>query len=108
MKRNLLAIAAAGILSIAAGHATAVSTITLNDVGEGWINQGGTGNGNSQNNNYIAGNCNVPTGCTTLGGEYRNFFQFSIPTLAGAVESATLVLDTSLVAVGQSPTMPVS
>jgi hypothetical protein len=60
-------------------------------------------NGDSNSNNYIVGNCG-PADCGA--GEYRDHFEFLIPSLAGLrVVSADLVLSTFSALLDQSPTL---
>jgi hypothetical protein len=68
---------------------------------QGWMSASG-GNGFYAANNYLAGNCGARD-CYT--GEFRNFFEFSIPALDGQLLSATLVLDTRYEALRQSPSI---
>jgi len=58
-----------------------------------------SGDGDAPSNNYVAGNCGAGD-CYM--GEFRNFFQFSIPKLDGPVISAGLVLDSRSVTLQQS------
>jgi len=66
--------------------------------GQGWMTSGFS-NGNNPSNSYLAGNCGAGD-CYT--GEFRNFFQFAIPKLDEPVISASLVLDTSYLALDQA------
>ncbi len=96
-------LAAAATLGLAiAPHADAV---TVTDSGEGWISQNGATDGSAAVNNYLTGNCGAGS-CAV--GEYRNFFDFSIPTLDGVATAVTLVLPTAEVALLQGPSMQVT
>ena len=71
--------------------------------GQGWINNGNHGsNGNSSDNNYIVGNCGF-NDCNA--GEFRDFFQFSIPSFSGPILTADLVLQTWSTVLDQSPSL---
>jgi hypothetical protein len=63
--------------------------IIIQDSGRGWIGNLAGANGNTAPNNYIAGS-------ELNEGEFRNHFDFSIPTLSGSLTSATLTLDNPL------------
>jgi hypothetical protein len=102
MRHTLLILAAVTLVLMGAGLASA-TTITLSATGQGWINNGSHGsNGNTSTNNYIMGNCGVGD-CAA--GEFRNFFQFSIPSLSGTIISADLVLYTYVTVLDQSPSL---
>jgi hypothetical protein len=84
---------------LAAPPAGTASTILVTALGQGWMTSSSS-NGDSPSNNFIAGNCGAGD---CYAGEFRNFFQFAVPTLDGPVISAALVLDTGYVALGQAP-----
>jgi hypothetical protein len=77
------------LVGVLCGSARA-DTFVLSAIAQGWINQLGTNNGTSATNNYLAGNCQS---CLPRG-EYRNFFEFTIPVLNDPIVSASLVLFT--------------
>ena len=78
-------VAFAGMCSVSAKAAG----LSLTDIGQGWIAQNGATNHVGTSNDYLVGNC----GQYDCGvGEYRNFFEFSIPTSPTPYTSATLSL----------------
>jgi hypothetical protein len=77
------------LVGVLCGSARA-DTFVLSAIAQGWINQLGFNNGTSADNNYLAGNCQS----CLLRGEYRNFFEFTIPVLNDPIVSASLVLFT--------------
>lgn len=81
---------------------TSAALITINADSMGWIDQSGRTNGSSSTNNYLAGNCGV---FACLGGEYRNFFNFSLPGSIGPISSARLLVNTSNVVTLQNPSL---
>ncbi len=86
MKRATLVLAALALLLSYVGPADA-DMIVLNDSGEGWLSLQFGSDGNTSSNNYIAGSSGA--------GQFRDHFDFSIPTLSGALTGATLTLDNS-------------
>ena len=94
----------AACIVFALGMGQARADLLINANGQGWINNGNHGsNGDSNSNNYIVGNCG-PADCGA--GEYRDHFEFLIPSLAGLrVVSADLVLSTFSALLDQSPTL---
>lgn len=98
--RLLVAIALVSKAAIASA-----ATIDLDSVGLGWIAQNGASDGSANGNNYLLGSC----ACYGPGPEFRNFFNFEIPTsLSGSIVSATLVLSTVKADLSQSPTLEVT
>lgn len=68
----------------AVSHPASADDFSINDSEEGWVCNGACAgnNGTDPNNNYIAG--------VLTGDQYRNWFEFSIPTLTGgSLVSAT-------------------
>ena len=82
-KRSLTAVAIVFCMVAFTGAASAI-TFTLDAVNRGWFDQNSDANGGSAGNNYIAGNCGL-NDCSD--GEFRNWFQFAIPALAGPIAS---------------------
>ena len=80
----------------------AFATTVINAASRGWIEQTGDTNGSSATNNYISGNCGLGD-CSD--GEFRSWFQFSIPALPGPIASARLLIATVVVHDEQGPTM---
>lgn len=95
----MAAFAAATVLAVISATPALATIYTLSDSEDGWINQNGQTEGAGSNNNYILGNAQ------NFGGEFRNFFGFSIPTLDGTLVSATLEINTVLANLNQSPTL---
>jgi hypothetical protein len=100
MRPAILAVTVAVLLFVGAGQASAVP-ITLSSTGQGWRTLGPftPQPNNDPDNNYVVGNCGFAD-CNS--GEFRNFFQFSIPSFSGTLASAYLVLNTSDVVLDQS------
>ena len=104
MRKSLISLLSAmAVFGVAAAPGNA-AILTLGTSEQGWIDQNDNGNGNGNTNNYLVGNCGT-NDCRV--GEFRNFFGFSIPTLTGNVVSASLVINTALVIMGQSPSLTV-
>jgi len=95
MKRaNPAAILAVLGLSFCGACPALASSITLPAISQGWINSTGVASDSVGATNYFfVGNC-AYYDCEDMGGEYRNFFQFSVPTLTEPIVSAQLVLNT--------------
>jgi hypothetical protein len=71
--------------------------ITLDAASRGWLQPVAPfNNGTSAGNNYLAGFCG-PGDCVSNSSEFRDFFQFSIPSLSDTIVSARLLLDTVVV-----------
>jgi len=97
--------AIAGILAlvgILCGSSARADTLVLSSSAQGWINQSGAASVVSATSNYIAGNCTFPCGINPgQGGEFRNFFEFSIPVLDAPIVSVSLVLHTGVITLNQ-------
>ena len=85
-------------------------TISLSATGQGWRTLGPftPQPNNDPSNNYVVGNCGYDpppgnSGCNS--GEFRNFFQFSIPSFSGTLVSADLVLYPLDIELLQSPSL---
>jgi hypothetical protein len=104
---NLKAVLACASLLLAGGTAfsSQASTLVLNSTAEGWINQFGVNNGLYTFSDYLAGNCNINDCTAEGGGEFRNFFQFNVPTLGKHVASAVLQLRTETIILDQAPSL---
>jgi|SRR5579859_1588284 len=68
------------------------ATLFLSDSARGWITAGAATNGTAATNNYLVGFC--ATTCANQNTEFRNWFQFSIPTLSDPVVAVHLIIDT--------------
>jgi hypothetical protein len=80
------------------------ASFTLTDTGEGWFTSS-TDNGSAVTHNYIVGQC--AAGCTNHG-EFRDWFQFTIPVFTGTVTSATFVVDNFTIQTLQASPVTVS
>ena len=76
-------------LATCAVQAATLSVATFND---GWFGADGVPEhfGLDPASNYIAGNC---SNCIGYQGEYRDYFEFQIPSFKGTLNSATFVLN---------------
>jgi YVTN family beta-propeller protein len=101
---TVIASAFTSMLLLASAHA---ATYDVFDSGMGWINQTGAGNGANVNGNYVVGNCGNPD-CQNPTGEFRDFFEFTVPNLSGPITSVQLVINTAGVRLFQSPSLTVA
>lgn len=83
------------------------ATFTIGSSTVGWVDPS-SHVGGSANANYIVGNCGDLSCGNTSGPEYRDFFEFSVPTELPAIQSMSLVLSTFTVSALQSPTVEVT
>jgi hypothetical protein len=95
---------ALGAFLIGATTTAQASSYTINNEASGYISSGGNFTGIRPNTNYLVGLCDAAD-CIASPGEYRNFFYFAIPTLDGAITSASLVIPTRNTTLNQSPTL---
>ena len=72
---------------------TAGGQLRLDAIGRGWYESGGSSNGSSSSNNYIAGICGTEDVCNGGDGVLRNWFIFDLEGVLGPVTAATLYLD---------------
>ncbi len=102
MLRRFIAV---GFLAVAGSASAAVITLTATE--RGFITQSGATNPTnpSATNDYLLGNCTFNSCSGTGGGEYRDFFGFSIPALSGSIVSVELQIDTAGVDLSQSPSL---
>ena len=84
----------AAAMSLAVVSSASADTITIDASLRGWVDQDGTNNGATPDNNFIAGNCGVGD-CDT--GEFRNWFSFDLSGISDQILSAELVLGTASV-----------
>jgi hypothetical protein len=102
LQRPYLLVFAAWIGLILCGGPALAGSIDLTAVSQGWINSSGVFSDSvSANNYYYIGNCSSYS-CEEYAGEYRNYFEFSIPTITGSIASASLVLHSHNVGLNQS------
>jgi hypothetical protein len=114
MSRWTVSAYAIGIFALSQIAPAAAAVVTLDATERGFITQNGATNPTNSNipvaqRDYLLGNCTFPTSCfDTGGGEYRDFFSFQIPVLAGPIASAAFQIDTVGVTLAQSPTLTAS
>ena len=97
-------------LLIAGIGPTRAAVITLDATERGFITQSGATNPTNSNipvaqRDYLLGNCTFLSCSGTGGGEYRDFFGFTIPLISGNVVSVELQLSTAGVDLSQSPSL---
>lgn len=85
-----LFVAVAAAIAAPAGAAT----ILLTDSARGDITAGGVTNGTAATNNYLVGFCALTCAPGNQNIEFRDWFQFSIPTLGAPVLAVHLIIDT--------------
>jgi len=76
------------------------AVITLDATQRGFITQSGATNPTNLppgSRDYLLGNCAFASCPVTGGGEYRDFFAFTIPVLGGAVTSVEFQISTAIV-----------
>jgi len=91
--------------TIAVANAT---VITLDATQRGFITQSGATNPTNLppgSRDYLLGNCAFASCPVTGGGEYRDFFAFTIPVLGGAVTSVEFQISTASVDLSQSSSL---
>jgi hypothetical protein len=102
-----LGVLALGTAIAGYGAPASAAVITLSATEQGWVGQNGITNGVLPSNNYAVGNCGV-NDCTSVAGEFRDWFGFTIPTFTGTILSATFQINTAYIYLGQSSTLTVS
>jgi len=81
------------VVSVTAAPASA-ATLFLTDSARGNITAGAVTNGTAATNNYLVGFCALTCAPGNQNIEFRNWFQFSIPTLGAPVMAVHLIIDT--------------
>jgi len=92
LKLIRLGVLAAAGATIAAPASAA--TLFLTDSARGNITAGAVTNGTAPTNNYLVGFCALTCAPGNQNIEFRNWFQFSIPTLGAPVLAVHLIIDT--------------
>ncbi|MFK7976753.1 MAG: hypothetical protein AB8C02_11490 [Halioglobus sp.] len=93
------------ILAFAFIQPASALVITEDATARGWIEQSGRPFGGDADSNYIVGNCGF-NDCRV--GEYRPWFEFEIPSFAGMLTSAVLLIDSESVQLFQGPSLTVN